>query len=162
MSIKYENLHSFKEGMILLCQSILETRRISHLPGSAHFTIPLKSKVMQYEFMIFFVYLWYFCFAVPNGDQFAFAFAFTAVISLDGFLVFLLNFGTFLLKTYGMPTVHIMNDRHDMIHMTACFCAQKCFHIGKCFWYIYFSCGSFFKLHLIICLFLHFFCLYLH
>ena len=27
--------------MVLLCQSILETRRMSHLPGSAHFTIPL-------------------------------------------------------------------------------------------------------------------------
>ena len=43
VSIKYQNLHSFKEGMILLCQSILETRRISHLHGSALFTIPLKS-----------------------------------------------------------------------------------------------------------------------
>ena len=41
VSIKYENIHSFKEGGILLYQSILETR-ISHLPGSAHFTIPLK------------------------------------------------------------------------------------------------------------------------
>ena len=41
VSIKYENLHSFKEGVILLCQSILETRRISHLHGSALFTIPL-------------------------------------------------------------------------------------------------------------------------
>ena len=42
VSIKHENLHSFKEGVILLCQSILETRRISHLHGSALFTIPLK------------------------------------------------------------------------------------------------------------------------
>ena len=41
VSIKYENLHSFKEGLILLCQSILETKVISHLSGSAHFTIPL-------------------------------------------------------------------------------------------------------------------------
>ena len=41
VSIKYDNLHSFKEGVILLCHSILETRRISHLPGSAQFTIPL-------------------------------------------------------------------------------------------------------------------------
>ena len=40
MSIKYENLHSFKNVVILLCHSILETR-ISHLPGSAHFTISL-------------------------------------------------------------------------------------------------------------------------
>ena len=43
VSIKYQNLHSFKEGLILLCQSILETRRITHLHGSAHFTIPLIS-----------------------------------------------------------------------------------------------------------------------
>ena len=43
VSIKYENVHSFKEGVILLCQSILETRRILHLPGSAHFTIPLSA-----------------------------------------------------------------------------------------------------------------------
>ena len=42
MSIKYQNLHTFKEGLITLCQSILETRRITHLHGSAHFTIPLK------------------------------------------------------------------------------------------------------------------------
>ena len=40
-SIKYQNVHSFKEGLIRLCQSILETRRITHLHGSAHFTIPL-------------------------------------------------------------------------------------------------------------------------
>ena len=38
--IKYQNLHSFKEGLILLCQSILEMRRIIHLDGSAHSTIP--------------------------------------------------------------------------------------------------------------------------
>ena len=37
-----EGVHTFKERVILLCQSILETRRISHLPGSAHFTIPLN------------------------------------------------------------------------------------------------------------------------
>ena len=36
------NFYSFKEGVILFCQSILETRRrISHLHGSALFTIPL-------------------------------------------------------------------------------------------------------------------------
>ena len=44
VSIKYKNLHSFKKGLILLCQSILETRRMTHLHGSAHFTIPLKEK----------------------------------------------------------------------------------------------------------------------
>ena len=43
MSIKYQYLHSFKEGLILLCRSILETRRITHLHGSAHFTIPLTT-----------------------------------------------------------------------------------------------------------------------
>ena len=42
VSIKYENLHSFKEGVILLCKSIFETRRISHLHGSPLFTIPLS------------------------------------------------------------------------------------------------------------------------
>ena len=41
VSIKYQNLHSFKKGMILLSQSILQTRWISHLHGSALFTIPL-------------------------------------------------------------------------------------------------------------------------
>ena len=46
VSIKYQNLHSFKEQLILLCQSILEMRRITHLHGSAHFTIPLKTSAM--------------------------------------------------------------------------------------------------------------------
>ena len=42
MSIRYENRYSFNGGLILLCQSIFETRRrISHLPSSAHFTIHL-------------------------------------------------------------------------------------------------------------------------
>ena len=43
VSIKYQDLHSFKEGLIL-CQSILEMRRITHLHRSAHFTIPLIPK----------------------------------------------------------------------------------------------------------------------
>ena len=47
MSIKYLNLHSFKEGLILLFQSILETRRITHLRGSAHFTIPLRNSLVN-------------------------------------------------------------------------------------------------------------------
>ena len=42
VSIKCRNLHFSKEGVILLCQSILEARRISHLHGSPLFTIPLK------------------------------------------------------------------------------------------------------------------------
>ena len=44
MSIKYQNLHSFKEELILLCQSILETRRTTHLHDSAHFTISLSER----------------------------------------------------------------------------------------------------------------------
>ena len=46
VSIKYENVHSFKEGVILLFQSILETRRISHLSGSAQCTIPLNPSLV--------------------------------------------------------------------------------------------------------------------
>ena len=42
VSIKYQNFHSFKEGLILLFQSILETRRVTHLHGSAHFITPLR------------------------------------------------------------------------------------------------------------------------
>ena len=42
VSIKYQDLHSFKEGLILLCQSILKMRRITHLHGPAHLTIPLS------------------------------------------------------------------------------------------------------------------------
>ena len=40
VSIKYQNLLTFKEGLILLCQSILETT-VTHLHDSAHFLIPL-------------------------------------------------------------------------------------------------------------------------
>ena len=42
VSIKYQNLHSFKKGLLFLCQIILETRIITHLHGSAHFTISLN------------------------------------------------------------------------------------------------------------------------
>ena len=45
-NIKYQNLHSFKEGLILLCQSVLERRRITHLHGLAHFTIPLMYSIV--------------------------------------------------------------------------------------------------------------------
>ena len=41
LSIKHQNLHSFKKRVILLCQSILETERITHLHGSAHFAVPV-------------------------------------------------------------------------------------------------------------------------
>ena len=47
VSIKYQNLHTFKEGLILLCQSILETRIITHLHESAHFTIPLNESKLK-------------------------------------------------------------------------------------------------------------------
>ena len=47
VSIKHENLYSFKEEVILLSQSILETRRISHLHGSGLFTISLKGEVLK-------------------------------------------------------------------------------------------------------------------
>ena len=46
VSIKYQNLHPFNEGLILLCQSILEMRRITHSHGSAHFATPLKEKAL--------------------------------------------------------------------------------------------------------------------
>ena len=47
--IKYQNLHSFKEGLILLCQSILETRRITHLHGSVHYN-PFKMIINHFFF----------------------------------------------------------------------------------------------------------------
>ena len=43
VSIQYQNLHSFKEGLILLCQSILERRKITHLHGINYFKIPLTT-----------------------------------------------------------------------------------------------------------------------
>ena len=52
VSIKCQNLHSFKEGLILLCQSILETRRMIHLHGSAHFRIPLRIERNLFRGMI--------------------------------------------------------------------------------------------------------------
>ena len=53
MGIKHQNVHSFKEGLILLCQSTLETRRVTHLHGSAHFTIPLSD--FFFDFLDFYV-----------------------------------------------------------------------------------------------------------
>ena len=47
VSIKYQNLYSFKEGMIHLCHSILEARRILHLHGSAPLTIPLRTEIIS-------------------------------------------------------------------------------------------------------------------
>ena len=52
VSIKYQNPHSFKEGLILLRQSILEKGRITHLNGSAHFAIPLSIKKFAEVFLI--------------------------------------------------------------------------------------------------------------
>ena len=37
VSIKYQNLYSFKEGVILLCQSILKTRRTRVFYKQLHF-----------------------------------------------------------------------------------------------------------------------------
>ena len=45
MSIQCHDLHSFKDEVILLCQTILETRQISHLHDPALFTILLKNSV---------------------------------------------------------------------------------------------------------------------
>ena len=47
VGIKYQNLYFFKEGVILLYQSILKTRRITHLHGSALFTFPLNHYKVQ-------------------------------------------------------------------------------------------------------------------
>ena len=54
VSIKCHNLHCFKDGVILLCQSILETRRILHSTELALFTIPLKTfKIIFNEMAVF-------------------------------------------------------------------------------------------------------------
>ena len=45
--MKYQNTYSFKEGLILLCQSILETRRITYLHGSVHCKIPLTTVIWE-------------------------------------------------------------------------------------------------------------------
>ena len=50
VSIKYQNFHSFKERLILLCQSIVKTRKVTHLHGSDHFTIPLSMLIISYLF----------------------------------------------------------------------------------------------------------------
>ena len=44
VSIKCHYIHLFKKGVILLCQSIVKAKRISHLFISALFTVPLISK----------------------------------------------------------------------------------------------------------------------
>lgn len=43
VSIRYYNLHSFKEGALLLCQSILGTGRMSNWCRWALFTVPLST-----------------------------------------------------------------------------------------------------------------------
>ena len=47
-----KNLHSSKKEVILLCQSILETRKISHLHGLALFAIPLNETKLDESFPI--------------------------------------------------------------------------------------------------------------
>ena len=42
VSIRYQYLHSFKERMIHLCQSILETRKISHFTWLRFVYSPFK------------------------------------------------------------------------------------------------------------------------
>ena len=44
-----------KKGVILLCQSNLDTKRISHLPGSPHFTIPLNIKTEEWDLKVLFL-----------------------------------------------------------------------------------------------------------
>ena len=44
--------------MILFYQSILDTKRISHLPGSAHFTIPLIVKTEEWDLKVLFFKYW--------------------------------------------------------------------------------------------------------
>ena len=56
VSIKYWNLHYFKEVLILLCQSVFETRKITHLHGLADFTIPLNACKLDWEENIFDIY----------------------------------------------------------------------------------------------------------
>ena len=51
VSIKYKNLNSFNKGVILLYQSILETRSGSHWHGSALFTIPLNLLLCRLRFL---------------------------------------------------------------------------------------------------------------
>ena len=53
LSIKYQNLHSFKKRLILLCQSILEMRQITHLHGTARFKIPLTTLIFKYNVLLF-------------------------------------------------------------------------------------------------------------
>ena len=71
MSNKYENLHSFKEAMILLRQRILEARKISHLHDSALFKIPLFSfdlffKILYRMVVSVYIYRIYNNYCFPN------------------------------------------------------------------------------------------------
>ena len=59
VSIKYRNLHTFKEGLIFLCQSILEMRIITHLHGSAHFTIHLIAVMRHFKMNLFSIQVLY-------------------------------------------------------------------------------------------------------
>ena len=49
VSIKYQNLHSFKEGLILLFQSILEMRRITHLHCSPVFRVKVDAALSSFD-----------------------------------------------------------------------------------------------------------------
>ena len=67
VSIKYQNLYSFKEGVILLCQSILKMRRITHFHRSSLFTILLKTKEMIKDYVIIMIKKYNYVPSVPNS-----------------------------------------------------------------------------------------------
>ena len=68
VSIKHQNLHSFKERLILFCQSTLETRRVTYLHGSAHFTIPLNTLIMA-KFLTLIVSLFHIIIIAGNKES---------------------------------------------------------------------------------------------
>ena len=98
--MKYQNLHSFKEGLIFLCQSILETRRITHLHGSSHSsisTIPLRHK-----FHLFF-YLSMFCTPIQQKECIN-----TSLLQVATQAMFLLEFW-------------VQSQNHPQLHRKACY-----------------------------------------
>ena len=59
VGIKYQNLHSFKQGVILLCQNILETRRITHwhsTKGSMNRLIKVNLTTEKKEFTSYYLF----------------------------------------------------------------------------------------------------------
>ena len=68
VSIKHQNLHSFKEALILLCQSTLERRREAHFCGSSHFTKSESVFWMIVE-IPYLIHFHYHCLLVVNFPQ---------------------------------------------------------------------------------------------